>query len=228
MRSNIFRILSCLLLAGLAWAQGSGVITGTVLDENGSPVAKARVHIGEKDVLVVHRLINFHDTDADGHFRIAHVPWGTYLVLAGKEDAGYPDTQGTFYSGGGTPTVVISEASPVADVTLNLGPKAGVLELEPVTDAITGKEIRSAAIRLKRAENPDLFIYTSATQRRLLIPAFTEVLIAITAGGYKPWPGPDRAATEGRIFLNPEEVQKLQVTLQPEGPQSASRENKPN
>jgi len=215
MRTSVLNILAGILLIGLARAQDHGVITGAVLDERGSPVVSAKVFITEKGVVVMHRVLQFHETDADGRFRIAHVPWGTYVVTVGKEGAGCADTGLGLHCNSVYPTVVLTEDSPTADVTLRFGPKAGVLKLEPVTDLITGREIRLAAIRLKCADNPDFFIYTSAAQRSFLIPPLTDVLVEITAAGYKPWPPPDQAA-EAKINLRPEEVRKLRVTLQPE------------
>lgn len=214
-------ILLGVLLIGSAWAQDRGVITGTVLDEHGSPVVKAKVLITEKGVLEMHRVLQFHETDADGHFRITRVRWGTYIVTVGKEDAGYADTGLGLHCNNAYPIAFVTEDSPTADVTLKLGPKAGVLELESVSDVITGKEIRLAAIRLKCAENPELFIYTSAALRRFLIPPLTEVLIEISAEGYKSWPASDQATTEGKVFLRPEQTQKLEVALQPD-PDAAS------
>jgi hypothetical protein len=228
MRNNVRRILACVLLVGLAWAQDRGVITGTVLDEHGSPVVRAKVLITEKGVFVVHRVLQFHETDADGHFRIAHVHWGTYIVTAGKEDAGYADTGLGLHCNNAYQIVMLTEDSASADVTLNLGPKAGVLDLEPVTDELIGREIRSAAITLRCADNNDLFITTSTTVGRILVPALANVVVNITAAGYKPWPAPDRAATEGRITLRPEQTQKLQVSLQPEDPQPPPGDHKPN
>jgi len=225
MRKKARLVFASVLLIGSAWAQDRGVITGTVLDENGTPVIKAKVLISEKGVRAMHRVLQFHETDANGRFRIAHVRWGTYLVTVGKEDAGYADTGLGLYCHNAYPMAVLTDDSPTADVTLRLGPKAGVLELEPVTDVRTGKEIHLAAIRLKCAENSDLFMYTSAAQRRFLVPPLTDVLVEISAEGYKSWPAPDRSATEGRIFLHPEQTQKLQVSLEPEEPGSALGEN---
>jgi len=71
-----------------------------------------------------------------------------------------------------------------------IGPKAGILDLEPVTDEATGKEIRSASVTLRRAANPDSFLSASTTQGRVFVPAFAEVLIEISAEGYKLWPSP--------------------------------------
>ncbi len=217
MRPRLSKLLWAALFTGSALAQVQGTITGTVLDEHGSPLVKAKVLITERGVFAVHRVLQFHETDAEGHFRIAHVPWGTYIVTAGKEDAGYADTGLGLHCSNAYPIAVLTEDSKTADVTLNLGPKAGFLELEPVTDATTGNAIPLAAIRLKCAENLDLFIYTSASQRRFLIPPSTQVLIEVTAEGYKSWPSPE-TASDAKLFLKPEEVKKLRVVLQPEEP----------
>jgi Carboxypeptidase regulatory-like domain len=229
MRAKFLGVLASALLIGMVWAQDRGVITGTVLDEHGSPVVKAKVLITEKGVFVAHRVLQFHETDADGRFRIARVPWGTYIITVGKEDAGYADTGLGLHCNDAYPIVVLSEDSATADVTLNLGPKASFLDIEPLTDELTRKEIRSAAITLRCADNNDLLITTSTTVGRILVPALTNVVVNITAAGYKPWPAQDRGgATDGRIFLRPEQTHKLQVSLQPEDPQPPSGENKPN
>ena len=143
---KIQKLLGSALLLGSAWAQVHGTVTGTVLDEMGKPLVKARVRVVEKTPFAGHRPIQFYETDSNGHFLIGHVPWGTYIVVGGKEDAGYPNTQFAFYSNLAVPTVVLTPDSPTVDVDLRFGPKAGILEVAPVTDEATGKEIRSAAI----------------------------------------------------------------------------------
>jgi len=218
MRIGVFRLLGIALLLGSAGAQVDGTVTGTVVNETGKPLAKAKVHVAEKGPFAGHRVVQYHETDDGGHFRIAHVPWGTYVVMAGKEDAGYPDTAFVFYSNLAVPTVTLAPDLPTAEVSLKLGPKAGILDLEPVTDEATGKEIHSAAITLRRGDNREFFMTASTTEGRILVPSLTEVLIEITAVGYKPWPGPNRPATDARILLKPEEIQKLTVALQPEAP----------
>jgi len=216
-------LLAIVMLLTSALAQVQGTIAGTVVDETGKPVAGAKVHIAQKDVLVVHQIVQYHETDDGGHFRIPHVPWGTYVVVAGKESAGYPaPVFAAFYSSYTLPNVTLREDFPSADIVVRIGPKAGILDIEPVADQATGKEIRSASVTLRRAEDPHLFLSASTTQRRVFVPAFTEVLIEITAEGYKPWPPPDQAATEGKILLKPEQVQKLRVTLQPADPVPAA------
>jgi len=219
-------ILAGAALLGLAWAQNRGVVTGTVLDEHGSPLAQAKVHVAERGAFVAHRVIEYHETDAEGHFRIAHLQWGTYIVMAGKEEAGYPDTSFGFYSNNAYPIAVLNDDSPTDEVTLRLGPKACVLDIAPVRDELTGKEIRSASITLRRVDHAQLFITTSTTVGRVLVPSSTEVEISITAPGYKSWPSPESTG-EGKIFLPPEQTRKLEIRLQPDESKS-SDSNKSN
>ena len=215
MRNYILDFFAIVLCTSLALAQGRGVITGTVLDDHGNPVVQAKVHIAEKGVFVGHRVLQYHETDGDGHFRIPHVAWGTYIVMAGKEEAGYPDTSFGFYSNNTYPVALLTDDSPTEDVTIRIGPKAGVLDLAAVTDNLTGKEIRTASITLWRAENRQLFMTTSTTVGRVLVPSGTEVEISISAPGYKSWPPSDSTA-EGKVFLLPEQTRKLEIKLDPD------------
>jgi hypothetical protein len=210
MRAIIQKLFVAVFLSTLAWAQGT--VTGTALDETGKPLAKAKVRVAEKGPFGGHRTIQYYETDSEGHFLIGHVPWGTYVVVGGKEGAGYPDTNFAFYSNLAVPTVTLSPDSPTANVDLKFGPKAGILEVAPVADAETGKEIRSASITLRRAGS-DFFMTASTTEGRILVPSATEVLVRITAPGYKPWPPTDQPTAKGTILLQPEEVLKLQIAL---------------
>jgi len=117
------------------------------------------------------------------------------VVLAGNESSGYPDPKLAFYSNFDVPTVTLAPAFPNASVTIKLPPKGGVLEIVAVLDAVTKRKIDSASIILRRVSNPTLFISTSATTGRILIPSLTDVTIEVTAPGYRSWPEPDQAAT---------------------------------
>jgi len=209
--------IACLLAlaCATALAQNSGTVGGVVLDENSKPVSHAQVHIAEAKPFVGHRLLKFHETNDEGRFQMENVPWGTYVVMVGKEDAGYADTKLAFYSNLGAPTVTLAPSSPTANVTLKLSPKAGVLEIQTVTDTVTGAEVGPAAVRLQRIGTP-FFIYTSAPGAHLLVPSMTDVSVEVTAPGYKPWPAYGGGSFSGRIRLRPQEVLKLDVQLQPE------------
>lgn len=160
-----------------------------------------------------HRILKFYETDRKGRFVIENVEWGTYVVLAGKESAGYPDTKLAFYSNLDAPTVTLAPGFPISDVRVQLSPKAGMLEVTSVSDALTGKPIESASITLRRIGTPFL-ITTSTVRARILVPSMTDVSVEIHAPGYKSWP--QGTQDNGQIRLRPEQVFKLQAQLQPD------------
>ncbi len=193
----------------------AGTIQGVVIDEAGKPVGGVRVHIAEMKAIRGHRLLQFVETNTNGQFVISPIPWGTYVVLTSKEESGYPDTKMAFYSNLAAPTVSLQPRFPVGKLTVQLGPKAGILELVSVIDATTGKQLQSASITLRRVRNPNLFIRTSTTSSPFLVPSLADVSIEISAPGYKSWPAGEGGKGEGQIRLKPGEVLKLAVKLQP-------------
>jgi len=212
------RVACCLLFltaSVLMSAQVKGKISGVVVDGDGKPIAAAQVHIAETKPFYGHRILQFYETDKDGKFLIDHVPWGTYAVMGGKEEAGYPDTKGAFYSNLAVPIVILAPAFPSAEVIVPLGPKAGSLDILSVIDAVSGKKIAGGIITLRRLDNPTFLIKTSTTMLHpILIPALVDVAVEISAPGYKTWPSQDSA--EGRVRLKSEENLKLEIKLQPE------------
>src|SRR6266852_4124555 len=119
-RTVLTLLLSC-FFSHLAWPQAVGTISGIVEDENAKPVAKANVHIAQTESFSGHHVVRFYETDDGGKFTISHVPWGTYIVMAGKEEDGFADTLAAFYSNLEAPTVVLGPLFPSADVVVRLG-----------------------------------------------------------------------------------------------------------
>ena len=207
------RLFSVWLLSVFALAQKDGSITGVVLGQDGKPLEKAKVHIAESKPVYGSRVIQFHETDAEGKFAINHVPFGSYVVLAGKESEGYADTKFAFYSNLDAPTVDLSSLIPAENVTVHLI-KAGILHIGTINDATTGKPIRNCQITLKRADNPKFSISLSSSQENILVPSTVGVFLQIEAEGYQPWPLSDQATT-GQIKLDPGQVFNLNVKLEP-------------
>jgi hypothetical protein len=212
---NIFCLV--LFLSSHMCGQTEGTIKGVVVDESGKPIRGAEVHIAENKPFYGHRLIQMYETDSTGQFVIPNVPWASYVVMAGKEEANYPDTKLAFYSNLAVPTVTLAPSFPTANVKVQLGPKAGTLEIESVVDALTGKKILTASVTLRRVQNPEFYIMTSATGGHILVPSLTDIAIEVSAPGYKLWPSKEAANdTTAQIRLKPEEIYKLQVRLAPE------------
>jgi hypothetical protein len=206
-----------LLWAASACSQTEGTIKGVVFDENGKPLPGASVYVQKTDEMAVHFVPRPVQTNDEGRFLIEHVSWGSYIVIAGKEEAGYPSTWARFYSNGVVPKVTVESSSATADATVLLGPKVGILRLASVTDALTGKDISVfGVITLERANTANSFLTTSTSKARLFVPARTDVTIHVTAPGYRPWP--DQTDKEQIVHLQPGEVFDLHVKVQPESP----------
>ena len=202
-------------LSAQAIAQITGSISGVVVDENENPIGYAEVHIAKRNLRGGHRFLQMHATDADGRFEISNVPFGTYLVLSGKEKDGYPDTKFAFYSNLVVPTVTVSPSAPSQSVTVHLGPKAGVIEIGSIKD-VSGRTIPSASITVIREEN-NFFITMSTTNQRILVPSLTRIIIKLQASGYEDWyyPGVTDGSKRTAIVLQPGETAKIDAELQP-------------
>lgn len=207
-------------VSATATAQTEGTINGVVLNGTGAPVAQAEVlatEIGGKPRLM--GTLQYHETDAEGRFSIRNLSWGTYRLSARKPDGGYPDPAYEMYPEHSEflPLVTLQPASPVVTVTLRLPPKAGAIESISVVDAVTGREMNSAAITARRVAEPAIFFMTSTTMTPVLLPSNTDVSIEISATGYKPWPAKDEPKKTAQIRLNSEQGVTMEVKLAPEG-----------
>jgi hypothetical protein len=217
MRPNICLFLSVLLVTRALSAQTAGSIQGTVVDEEDRPLKGAKVHVEDRRFTLRTGALRFYETDADGRFQIGRLPWGSYVVLAGKEEDGYPDTKLAFYGNLKVPTVLLTPSSAIQNVTIHLEPKAGIVDLNSVVNAATWESIKTAAVTLRRAENTNFFMTASTTMTRLLVPSGVKISIEIRAVGYEDWyyPGYSDATRSVPVTLGPGEVLMLDVKLQP-------------
>lgn len=201
----------CLLFAlGVsAQDQGTGVIRGIAVDENGAAVQGAMVNADSVagGGLIQHTLIRYVTTDATGHFSIDGLDWGKYDVFAKKEDSAYPNTNFSFYDNGSEPEATITPTLPTADVQIRLGPKAGILT-GSVTNADTGAPV-NAGFKLIRAASLDNWFSTSQPPNyRVLLPSSTDILLEVSAPGFKTW-------TLGHpLHLEPAAEMRLDIQLE--------------
>ncbi|HET6217594.1 MAG TPA: carboxypeptidase regulatory-like domain-containing protein [Acidobacteriaceae bacterium] len=201
--------LILIMLCAAAAAERPGSVRGTVVDENGAPLAAAQVSVDELDGLPRVSPVLTAETDKKGHFSIANLEPGNYKVFAKKESMGYPDTSFAFYSGQVFTTVSVTNAAPEADTLLKIGPPAGVIKGR-VQDAVAGVPVNATFV-LRRTLDPDNWISTSQrADYRVLIPPLVEVSVEVSATGYKPW------QHGSPIRLRPQEEMKLDIQLEPE------------
>src|SRR5262249_20564855 len=113
-----------------------GQISGAVINEYGTPMDKARVWIefaasGNLDN------VQFALNDENGQFEFRGLKLRRYIIAAEKVEDGYPDPRLSIYRPAPT-EVILTKDIISADLTLKLGPKAGVLT-GTMRDKTTGK-----------------------------------------------------------------------------------------
>ena len=209
------KLASCILLvfANAASAQ-TGHVYGTVVSEYGSPVAAVKVTAKLISDNPVVRAIKYVETDASGHFQIDHLAWGEYKLFTQKVSDGYPNSASTFYSNASAPRIRLTPQNQSATVTLNLGPKAGVVR-GTIVDGVTGAPV-DASVRLWRISNPNFWLEKPLrSQYLLLIPPNASIGMEVSAEGYASWYYPGAPAPGQALKEASNQVMVLDVRLTP-------------
>jgi hypothetical protein len=211
--SNICRLIATLFLVfsynvNTAFALPKGEIRGIVVDENGHPMSQVKVNARPLSGPEEASLVRYVETDSDGRFLIDRLDWGKYAVFAMKEESGYPNLGLSLYSNDVFPTVTIGPQSAVAELRIQLGPKAGIVA-GSVINAENGGPLNTR-FEIVRAAFPGKWLYTSAPpEYRILIPSGTDVLLRVTAPGFRDW-SPPRP-----LNLLPGAEVRLDIALEP-------------
>ncbi len=221
--------LACLLslllvLSGSAGTQvGDGSIRGTVLADDGAPVADAHVYVevmrGSKILTVLNQ-----NTDDLGIFTFSRLAVGEYRVSAEKQEAGYLSTGPDIFTSKPALTVVLTPDTPTATTVIRFSPKAGSITGR-VRDSATGRSI-AAHLSLAPTDGPGWSTTGTAGRFkfRLLIPANTPVNFGACAEGYKPWfyADPSDPSRPIPLQLRPGAELKIDIKLEHnlENPQS--------
>jgi len=204
-------------------SQPKGTISGTVLDQDGRPFKAVQVCTymmgapnGSREARGDCPAAT---TDEAGQFRIDHVAMGTFGVEAIKPEDGYIAFAGTSVK----EVVTLTPSQSSATVVLKLGPKPGVL-IPSVKDKSTGKPITSYMFQWRISDSQQPYVSYSGGQKmeqgdsRALIPPKKNLVLTISASGYKKWVyhDPSDPSREAFIRLQPGEQQELLVELEPE------------
>jgi hypothetical protein len=157
----------------------NGRITGTVLGQTGQPVAGAYVMAVES----LHQSLDnppSTKSDSTGQFEISGLPLRDYHVYASKPQDGYPDADPA-YDEENQAAIALSPERPSASVVISIR-KAGIVTLD-VTDKATGKRVTG---RYKLSA-PRRWETQGETSYPLLIHPSTDVMLEVSAKGYKTW-----------------------------------------
>jgi len=192
---------------------GEGVVQGVVLGEGGRPVGGAKVHAELKGVAMA-KAIRYVETDENGFFVIDRLEFGTYYVSAKNEEKEYGESGFSFFNDQPVPMAQISDQHRIADVVVNLGPKAGILT-GTISDAATGKPI-PAGFDLAQVKDRTKWMGTSAAPNfRVLIPSSKEMEVKISAPGYEAWVYPDHTIPSQVLRMDPGSEMRLDIKLKP-------------
>jgi hypothetical protein len=205
------------LIAGLLVSQGhaasaSATISVHVRDESGKPIDGATVWMEEQGLGIQVNAIPSCVTDSAGNCSYEHFDPGKYRVSAKKESVGYPNLAFPLYGHDKKlPIVELTGSESKAQVSLTLGPKAGVL-IAVVSDAVSGVPVNKVLVTMRLASYPKNDLQTSLdSDSSILVPPNEPVLIEIQADGYTPWTLPGQQ----HIRLHSGEIKHIQVSLQP-------------
>jgi hypothetical protein len=206
----------------VAPSNGPGRISGIVVTEYGTPVYKAHVsvHAPGNDFMAKPRpeFRRSVTTDENGRFQLAGLKLRSYSVAAEKEEDEYADMSFFIYRPPWPIEVSLTRAEPVAEVTLQLGPKAGAITVSAV-DKITRKPVM-ACIRISPlvADSNTIRYLSTCPASRMLLPLEADVILRVSAEGYKDWfyPGTSEESQALPIRLQSEEQMSLDVELQPD------------
>jgi hypothetical protein len=167
--------------------QGPLVISGQVVDEKGTPISNAGVHV-MPDAL--YGALPSGISDDQGRFKIQVNYAGRYKLTASKLADGYASLSSTLHNPSDSlPQVIVTVDQPVPFVIVRLGPRAGKIT-GSVIDATTQRPINNFQIRVCRVEVPrhchqELFPGTYG-RFQILVPT-APIVIEASAEGYRDW-----------------------------------------
>jgi hypothetical protein len=165
-----------------------GRIIGVITNDDGEPIAGAMACMEIAVSNGSHTSCGGPETNARGEFEIRSVPMGKIGVYAQKALGGYwQDKESTKMM----KTVNLTPESPTAHVVLKIGPKPAELIVN-VTDSQTGKPVNTFFVRWitdtsSACSGTGNFMRAGTSGVRVPIRAAADMLIEVSATGYKSW-----------------------------------------
>jgi hypothetical protein len=194
-----------------------GTISGLVTNNDGEPVAGASLCTEFKNEHGASSSCGSPQTDQHGQFSM-HVPLGEVGVYGSKPEDGYLPPAVIINPKGnmvGT-TVQLTSDAPTAKVKLKIGPKPAVLTFD-VKDKSTGKPVESFRVRWFGIENLGTMSPSEKVPAtRVPIPPNLDVIVVISAEGYRRFAYIDPSTSQPILRLASGEERQLDVELEPE------------
>lgn len=192
----------------------NGMITGTVLDATGQVAEAARVCIsassGDPKSGITTEFMCPISADKYGQFQLEHLKVGAYTVFA--QDAADHSSMAAEEKG---QKVTLTPTAPYAHVSLRL--KSGAILLGSVTDASSGKPVRQFRVQyeeLNKEGSGGAYGYDG--HFRTVVPAASDLVVIVTAQGYKGWVYTDSDNQSRPVLrVTAGERKELDIELQP-------------
>ena len=187
MKGTILLLLLFMSVAAFSQATDEGPcsIRGRVIDNRGDPVVGASIHAAYLGFRWAGRLDA--TSGADGNFVLAVPKPETYVLTFSKPRSNLISTYSRFHYVGDEfrPEVVVDDKKPPPQVVLRFPQEPGTLKIE-ITDAASGRPVKTAQIRLCRSE-AQKYCYTALANMSTL-PAISESFsVEVNGNGYDDW-----------------------------------------
>jgi len=207
----------------------TGVISGTVMNQRGEPVADVTVSVPPVGRPFM-GIVPSDQTGRAGKFSVGRLEWGKYVVCAHKETDGYREICDSVFTKtkDSAPTVTLSPQVPVAIVRVTIGPKAGTLTgkvedsvtglpVNPITDAFTGAP-QAVVLRVRLlTDNGRYFDQAIGRQFTASIPPDADLELEVRAPGYQLWRFSVHGGRRGKPFrMKSGEKRTLRIQLRPD------------
>jgi hypothetical protein len=175
-------VLSTLLCVAQTSEQtsSSGRITGIVLSEDGQPIVHAYACVSSAELSTTECNVF---TDQGGQFEVQSLPMGIFFVYATKEEDGYS----ALNQARRRQRVILTPQDPMANVTIRLAPKSGIL-IGTVRDRLTGRPVERVNVVYVSTDAG----YTGSAGQytgefRVNLPTTADFIVIVSAPGYKHW-----------------------------------------
>ena len=213
-------IISCLLLTSAFGqqpeaAQQTGVIHGVAFLSDGQPAQRIRLEaFPSGGNFVIAGILPFTKTNDQGGYRFENLQFGSYMIVADDENAGYSASSRPTHADRSPIDVEISFEHPIAELTVNLPPKAGFLRIH-LTNKATGADLKEMEVVVMSSDKPESPVFTESciVDHLVLVPPDEHLLLHVSSKGFREWSESIGAGKE--IYVLSGDQLKLDVTLEP-------------
>ena len=214
----VFLLLHSFFASGQQAADPGGAICGSVLDENGAPASHVYVIAMLQEMFGHTGGYPGTATDDAGHYCVADLSLGKYILSALDEKKGYPKRGLGFYTWSSPdPQVTLTAQEPQANLDWQIPFKAGFLRLHVSVDH-PGVQAVPITFDLVVPSRPKLGYESVMTSLRtdprdsltILLPPGDDVFLTAMSPGYRHWPENERGEL---LNLRPGETRDITISL---------------